>query len=207
MLSEEERQRIRQEELFRYEVRQAAEQDASRDTRSQKRLNFLNSPLGIWNLKFDRSPNGQIYMTRILSRVVPAVTEEHLRDGIKGYTQAFLDSFRRGVYRRDDNQLRQVAPIELQFDQFSAVDRFRRETWEKLYQTALANPAVASAIDDSSIAEPLGAHTTDTAQTLLDNHPLEPLRSFVSAHVRADGSLCTNLTDLDTQIEGVGSQA
>jgi hypothetical protein len=150
----------------------------------------------------DRSPDERTYMIRILSRLVPAVNEEILRDGVKDYTQAFLNSYRRGVH-----QERLVAPIESEFDQFGEVDSFRRDIWERLHQLAVDYPTIAAAIDRSSIAETLGAQIAETARTLLGNHPIEPLNTFVIDHLLPDDSLSANLADLETQIIRVGDTA
>ena len=67
--------------------------------------------------QFDLSPNDSIYMSRILTRLVPGMTDANLRDGAKEYTLAFFDSYRRGV-----GQFRQVAPIESSNSKFDFRD-------------------------------------------------------------------------------------
>jgi hypothetical protein len=108
------------------------------------------------DLRFDQSPNESMYMSRILTRLVPKLTDPDWRDGSREYTRAFLGSYRRGV-----NQFRQVASIESQFDQFGEVDRFRRDIWERLHEFASQAPSAATALNQSSISERLGAQTSD----------------------------------------------
>ena len=148
--------------------------------------------------RFDLSPNASIAISRILSRVVPALTTPVLRDGARRYTRAFLSS-----HRRDTGQLRQVAPIELQFDRLGEVARFRRHTWQQLYELARDDPAIAEAIDQSAIGEALGVETTQDATTLLDLVTLQPLASFVADHLQADGGLMTTPAEIEAVLDGV----
>jgi hypothetical protein len=71
---------------------------------------------------FDR-PARQVdlAMNRLLTRVNPVLTSPVLRVATGDYTRAFFESHRRGT-----RLLRQVEPIELQFDRFSELARLRR---------------------------------------------------------------------------------
>jgi hypothetical protein len=133
-----------------------------------------------------------------LSGVVPVLTAPVLRDGAKRYARAFLSS-----HRRDTGQLRQVAPIQLRFDRLGEVARFRRDTWQQLYEMARDDPAIAEAIDRSPIGEALGVETTQDATTLLDLVALQPLASFVADHLQADGGLMATPADIEAVLEGV----
>ena len=117
-------------------------------------------------------------MSRLLTRVVPALTTPILRNAARDYTRAFLNSYRRGT-----SSLRQVAPIDLQFDRFAEVERFRRETWQRLHDRARARPAIAEAIDARPIAASLGVHTPEHATTMLG---LRPARAAGSIRRRND---------------------
>ena len=50
MISEQEKEKIRQEEIYRREIRQEIAKTAQRDTFTQKIWAFLNCPLGLWFL-------------------------------------------------------------------------------------------------------------------------------------------------------------
>jgi hypothetical protein len=118
----------------------------------------------------------------------------------RDYTRAFLDSFRRGT-----SSLRQVAPIDLQFDRFGEVARFRRDTWDQLHKQARARSAVAQAIDGSPIAESLGVKTTQNAATLLQLSALEPMQSFVAARAQPGGGVLVTREDIDQTLASAGS--
>ena len=133
--------------------------------------------------QIDLARDSALLMSRLLTRVVPRLTKPILRTAARDYTRAFLNSFRRGT-----SSLRQVAPIDLQFDRFGEVDRFRRATWERLHGQARAKPAVARAIDDGPIAESLGVRTTQDAATILGLVELEPLTTFVVSRAQPSGA-------------------
>jgi hypothetical protein len=148
----------------------------------------------------DLSPDDTIYMSRVLTRLVPAVTNAHLQDGAEAYTRAFLNSFRRNV-----DPFRQVASIETQIDQFYEANRFRRDTWAKLYVFAAAHPEAATAINQSPIATVLGLQTTQDASALLAAVPIQPLSDFIAAHRQPNGALMAGLADIETVIEEVSA--
>ena len=81
---------------------------------------------------------------------------------------------------------RQVAPLDLQFDRFGQVERFRRETWQALYDQAKERPAVAEAVDGGPIGEALGVQTTQHAVAMLGVAELEPLRQFVLDRIQRE---------------------
>ena len=120
--------------------------------------------------------------------------------GGRDYTRAFFRSHRAGTALR-----RQVAPLDLQFDRFGQVERFRRETWRALYDQARAQPAVAEAVDSSPIAETLGVQTTQHAVAMLDVAELEPLRQFVLDRIQPDGGIIVARQDLDDMLASGGA--
>jgi hypothetical protein len=148
----------------------------------------------------DLARDSALLMSRLLTRVIPTLTGSVLRDGAREYTRAFLNSYRRGT-----SSLRQVAPIDLQFDRFGEVERFRRETWRRLHEQARARPAVAEAIDGGPIAESLGARTTHDAATALGLVELEPLTTFVAERVQPGGGIFVAREDLDATLASAGS--
>jgi hypothetical protein len=152
--------------------------------------------------QFDHSPDDSIYLSRILTRLVPKLTDPNLRAGAKAYTQAFFNSYRRGLDR-----FRQVASIETHIDRFREVGRFRRDTWEKLYETAVQNPRAAKAINESPIAESLGGKTTQNAIALLEAAPIAPLSGFVSAHLQPGGGLRAEMADIETSLGSLSASA
>lgn len=141
-----------------------------------------------------------LLMTRLLARVVPHLTNALLRTAARDYTRAFLNSFRRGT-----SSLRQVEPIDLQFDRFGEVERFRRDTWERLHDHARARPDIANAIDGSPIAESLGVKTAQNAATALQLADLEPMKSFVAARAQPGGGILVTREDIDQTLASAGS--
>jgi hypothetical protein len=152
--------------------------------------------------QFDHSPDEAIFMSRILSRMVPGITDANLRAGAKDFTLSFYKSFRGGL-----DLFRQVAPLETQIDRHGEVDRFRRDTWEKLYALAAQRPRVAQGINKSPIAAALGVKTTQNAAALLEAVPIQSLAGFISDHLQPDGSLRAGLAALETGIESVSASA
>jgi hypothetical protein len=152
--------------------------------------------------QFDQSLDSSIYMSRILARLMPGVTDPVLRAGAKDYTLAFYNSFRSGL-----DLFRQVAPLDTQIDRHGEVDRFRRDTWDKLHEFATQRPRLAKAIDESLIAQALGVKTTQNAPALLEAVPIQGLVGFVSGHIQPDGSLSSGLADLETGIAAVTASA
>src|SRR4051794_14406756 len=61
----------------------------------------------------DLAANSALLMSRLLTRVVPALTTSEVKGAARDYTRAFFRSHRAGTPLR-----RQVAPLELQFDRF-----------------------------------------------------------------------------------------
>ena len=152
--------------------------------------------------QFDHSVESSIYMSRILARLAPGVSDTILRAAAKDYTLAFFSSFRSGL-----DLFRQVAPLETQIDRYGEVDRFRRDTWEKLHELAAQRPRLAKAINESLIAQALGVKTTQNAPTLLEAVPIQGLAGFVSGHIQPDGSLSSGLADLETGIAAASTGA
>lgn len=150
----------------------------------------------------DISPNDAIRMSRVLARVVPALTRPELRDGARRYTQLFMRGCRRGSGR-----LRQVAPLELQFDRTGEVDKFRRDSWQRLHQLAISRPAVGQALDQGPIAAALGFETRLNAAALLERVPLRPLRDFVVPRLQPNGRLVLDLADVDPFVAGISAEA
>lgn len=148
----------------------------------------------------DLAGDSALLMSRLLTRVVPALVNPILRAAARDYTRGFLNSYRRGT-----SSLRQVAPIDLQFDRFGEVERFRQETWQQLYDQARARPAVARAIDNGPIAEALGVRTTQNAMTMLGLVELEPLTSFVASRARPRGRILVTRQDIDSTLASAGS--
>ena len=148
----------------------------------------------------DLARDSALLMSRLLTRVVPALTSPMLRAAARDYTRAFLNSHRRGA-----SSLRQVAPIDLQFDRFGEVERFRRETWQRLHDQARARPAVAQAVDGGPIAETLGVRTTQDATTALGLVELEPLTTFVADRAQPGGGILVTREDIDGTLASAGS--
>ena len=148
----------------------------------------------------DLARDSALLISRLLPRVVPKLTTPIVRTAARDYTRSFLNSFRRGT-----SSLRQVAPIDLQFDRFGEVERFRSETWAHLFDQARARPAVATAIDGSPIAESLVVRTTQNAATMLGLVPLEPLATFVAARGAPGGGVLVPRQDIDTALANAGS--
>ncbi|BBA32129.1 hypothetical protein sS8_0161 [Methylocaldum marinum] len=128
------------------------------------------------------------------------MTNPALRAAVRDYTRAFLNTYRRGT-----SSLRKVLPIDLQFDRFAEVERFRRETWQQLHDLARGNAAVARAIDEGPIGEALGVHTTHDARTALSRVELEPLASFVIGHLQPDGSISVTKEEIESTFVSVGT--
>jgi hypothetical protein len=135
-------------------------------------------------------------MRRVLARLVPALDGAPARGPARVYTREFLVSHRRGA-----GQLRQVAPIDLQFDRFSQVDRFIDDTWSRLHQLARSRPAVAQAVDGSTISGAIGVTMSEDARTILDRVAIEPLNGFVRDRLQADGSMVVPSEHVDTTLQ------
>jgi hypothetical protein len=148
----------------------------------------------------DLARDSALLMSRLLTRVVPVLTNPILRAAAREYTRAFLNSYRRGT-----SSLRQVAPIDLQFDRFGEVERFRRETWQRLHDQARTRPAVAQAIDSGPIGAALGVRTTQDATTALGLVELEPLRAFVAARTQPGGGILVTRADIHGTLASIGS--
>lgn len=73
----------------------------------------------------DLARDSSLLMTRLLTRVNSVLKSPVLRIDTGDYARAFLESHRRGT-----RLLRQLAPIELQFDRFSEVARLGGESGE-----------------------------------------------------------------------------
>jgi hypothetical protein len=145
----------------------------------------------------DFARDSALLISRLLTRVVPGLTSPILRTAARHYTRAFLNS-----YRRSTSSLRQVAPIDLQFDRFSEVERFRRETWQRLHDQARTRPAVAEAIDGGPIAEALGVRTTQNTATLLGLVELEPLATFIAGRTQPGGGILVTRADIHGTLAG-----
>ena len=145
--------------------------------------------------------NTSLLMSRMLTRSVPRLTLVQSRTGARDYTRTFFRSHRSGVPLR-----RQVAPLDLEFDRFGQVERFRRETWQRLYDRAKARPAVAAVIDQGPIGQSLGVQTTQRAMAMLDATKLEPLHQFVLDRIQRNGALLVARVDLDAVIGSIGTQ-
>ena len=148
----------------------------------------------------DLARNSSLLMSRLLTRVVPVLVTPLVREAARDYTRAFFRSHRAGTALR-----RQVAPLDLQFDQFGQVERFRREIWRELYDQARAGAAVAEAVDSGPIAESLGVQTTQHAVAMLDVTGLEPLRQFVLDRIQPDGGIIVARQDLDDMLASGGA--
>ncbi len=153
----------------------------------------------------DLSPNDAFRMSRILAAVVPTLTDPLLHDAAKGFTRAFLRSFRRSATQR-----RQVQPLELQFDQVAGVQQLRAEVWRELHVAAVADEAVATAIDTGPLGAALQIATTDGAATAVAKVELLTLRGLVDEHIQPDGSFVmpsgqvqARLSQLGTTIAGL----
>jgi hypothetical protein len=144
--------------------------------------------------------NSSLLMSRLLTRVVPALSTPLVRDAARDYTRAFFRSHRAGTPLR-----RQVAPLDLQFDRFGEVQRFRRETWQRLHEQARARPAVAEAVDTGPIGGALAIQTTQHALAILGIVPLEPLRQFVLDRIQRGGGIVVTRQDLDDLLASGGA--
>jgi hypothetical protein len=144
--------------------------------------------------------NTSLLMSRMLTRSVLRLTSIRPREGARDYTRAFFRSHRDGVPLR-----RQVAPLDLEFDRFGQVERFRRATWQRLYDRAKARPATGAVIDDGPIGQALGVQTTERAMAMLDATKLEPLRQLVLDRIQPDGSIVVARGDLDEVLDSVGT--
>lgn len=147
------------------------------------------------------SSNTALLMSRMLTRSVPRLVLDQSRLGARDYTRAFFRSHRSGVPLR-----RQVAPLDLEFDRFGQVERFRRETWQRLYDRAQARPDIAAVVDQGPIGRSIGVPTSQSAVAMLDTTKLEPLHQFVLDRIQADGSLLVARVDLDAVIGAIGTQ-
>ena len=148
----------------------------------------------------DLAVNTALLMSRLLTRAVPALTTPAVKRAARDYTRAFFRSHRAGTPLR-----RQVAPLELQFDRFGEVARFRRDIWRDLYDRAKARSAVAKALDASPIAGTLGVQTSQGALAMLQEVPLEPLRQFILHRIQHGGALLVVRADLDAVVASAGS--
>ena len=153
------------------------------------------------NRQFDHSPNACMYMSRILTRLAPRISDPVWRRGAKDYTRAFL-----GSYRQNVDQFRRLAAIDTQFDQFGEVDRFRRDTWSHLFTLAAANAPVAAAVDGSRIGGLLGVKTSDDAATMLARVPNPSLTAFFAAKVQPGGQVRAERADLEKTIRDISEQ-
>ena len=123
-----------------------------------------------------------------------------MRTAARDYTRAFFASHRAGAPLR-----RQVAPLDLQFDRFGQVQRFRREIWQRLYDQAKTRPDIAQAIDAGPIGGAVGVSTGQPAVAMLDAVPLEPLRGLVVDRVQGDGGILIDRTDIDAFLASGGA--
>lgn len=142
-----------------------------------------------------------LLMVRLLTRVVPHLTSPTLRSAARDYTRSFLGSFRRGT-----NSLQQVAPLDLQFDRFGEVSRFRSEIWTRLYDQARSSEAIAEAVDSGPIAESLGVRTSQDAATMLESTRLEPLATFVAELKTPDGGLVVPREQIDATLTSASAR-
>ena len=148
----------------------------------------------------DLARNSALLLSRLLTRVVPALTTPIVRAAARDYTRAFFASHRAGAPLR-----RQVAPLDLQFDRFGQVQRFRREIWQRLYDQAKTRPDIAQAIDAGPIGGAVGVSTGQPAVAMLDAVPLEPLRGLVVDRVQGDGGILIDRTDIDVFLASGGA--
>jgi hypothetical protein len=148
----------------------------------------------------DLAANSALLMSRLLTRAVPALTTPAVKRAARDYTRAFFRSHRAGTPLR-----RQVAPLELQFDRFGEVTRFRRDIWRDLYDRAKARSAVAQALDASPIGGTLGVRISQGALAMLQEVPLEPLRQFILQRLQHGGALLVVRADLDAVVASAGS--
>ena len=146
------------------------------------------------------APNTSLLMSRMLTRSVPGLTSTVSREGARDYTRAFFRSHRDGVPLR-----RQVAPLDLEFDRFGQVERFRRATWQRLYDRAKVRPAIGAVIDEGPIGQALGVQTTQRAAAMLDATRLEPLRKFVLDRIQRGGAIVVSRVDLDAVLGSMGT--
>jgi hypothetical protein len=156
----------------------------------------------------DLSPDDAFRMSRILTAVVPRLTDDLLREAAVSYTREFLGSFRQGTSQR-----RQVQPLDLQFDRLPGVQRLRREIWSSLYDAAVAREAVAAAIDTGPIGAALGIATSDSAADAVTKADLPVLRALVKEHLQPNGSITmpaggvqTSIGQLSSTVSGLRDQ-
>jgi hypothetical protein len=154
------------------------------------------------DLQVDHSPNESMYMSRVLPRLLPRISDEIWKAGARKFSLSFLDSYRRQV-----NPSRQVASIDTQFDQFGEVDRFRRDMWNNLFEFAAENSATAEVIDQSRIAQKLGLQTSENATALLERVPIATLKAFVSSQIQPNGGVRAELADLQKAVKEVSDSA
>ena len=98
-----------------------------------------------------------------------------------------------------------MAPLDLQFDRFGQVERFRRETWQACTTRPRSGSAVAEAVDGGPIGESLGVQTSQHAVAMLGVAELEPLRQFVLDRIQRSGGMHRARQDLDDMLASGGA--
>lgn len=120
---------------------------------------------------------------------------------LRAYARGLLASMRAGL-----DQERRLGSIPKQVDRYAEAEAFISDSWGRLRGEAAQRPALASAVDSGAIGASLGVLTTDTATQVLTVYPVEPLKTFVLAHLEADGSLSATAADIRALVDTAGTQ-
>ncbi|WP_437972110.1 hypothetical protein WMF04_23710 [Sorangium sp. So ce260] len=154
------------------------------------------------NALHDLSGQEMRFLSRTIARMVPGLGSGPHADALRDVARSYLSAL-----RSDLDEVRKVSPLDSLHDQHGVAQRFREACWERLHAAARESGALAAAVDGSVLQQRLAVKTTDPASQILGVHPVEPLRSFVLAHVQGDGSLAASQGAVDTLIEAAGAAA
>ncbi|WP_437821298.1 hypothetical protein [Sorangium sp. So ce1078] len=154
------------------------------------------------NALHDLSGQEMRFISRMIARMVPGLGSGPHADALRDVARSYLSAL-----RSDLDEVRKVSPLDSLHDQHGVAQRFRQACWERLHAAARESGALSAAVDGSVLQQRLAVRTTDPASQILGVHPVEPLRSFVLAHVQGDGSLAASQGAVDTLIEAAGAAA
>ncbi|APR88389.1 hypothetical protein A7982_13738 [Minicystis rosea] len=136
-------------------------------------------------------------MVRMIAKAEPSLASSTPAGAaLRAYARELLASMRTGL-----DQERRLASIPRQADRYAEAEVFIAAAWRKLREEAAVSPALAGAIDGGVIGTTLGVLTTQSATQVLAVYPVEPLKTFILAHLEADGSISSTAADLRALVD------
>ncbi|MCP3139097.1 hypothetical protein [Pyxidicoccus xibeiensis] len=120
---------------------------------------------------------------------------------LRSWAQELLASMSQGL----DTE-RALSSPHPQVDRYVHAEAFLSTTWDRLYDLAQVSPMLPSALELSELGAALDVKPTDSTQHILAMLPLEPLESFVLAHLQPDGSLVATAAQAQALVTSVATK-